>query len=44
MHTHISFLSFLITGLYVILFAFTWRTAAAMWAETNVGKAMSFIL
>lgn len=43
MRLDISAMQFLITACYVIIFGFIWRTLAAHWAESNKGKAMSFI-
>lgn len=43
MHVHISFLEFLTTAAYIIIFGFLWRAAAARWADKPIGKAMATI-
>lgn len=42
-HLHVSVMQLLITFLGLIPFFFFWRVAAAHYAETPVGQAMSFI-
>ena len=43
MHVHISLLEFLQTAAFIIVFGFFWRTLAARYSDTSVGKAMAFI-
>lgn len=42
-HVHISFLSFLITSAYVVLFGFFWRSLSAKWKDNSTGQAMAYI-
>lgn len=42
-HVHISFLSFLITGAYVMIWTFFWRTIAVKKAQTALGQGMAYV-
>lgn len=42
-HVHVSFVSFLITALYVIIFGLLWRWGAAKLSQKEIGKAMAVI-
>jgi hypothetical protein len=49
-HIHVSALELFITGLYMVIFSFIWRTFAAMLSKSQrpaiatVGNAMAVIL
>ena len=43
MHIHLGGFDFLTTALYVIVFAFIWRSVSAYFADTKFGQAMAFI-
>jgi len=43
MHIHVGAMDFLITAGYIIVFAFLWRTIAALNHDTAVGQAMSYL-
>jgi hypothetical protein len=42
-HVHISLVSFLITGAYLIIWGFMWRSLSARWSDNAVGQAMAYI-
>lgn len=42
-HVHVSFLSFLVTALYIILFGMMWRWTAAKLSQKPIGQAMAVI-
>lgn len=43
MHIHLGGFDFLTTCLYVVIFAFIWRTIANYLSDTKVGQAMAYI-
>lgn len=43
MHVHVSFLSFVETACYIIIFGFLWRAFAAKWSDRPIGQAMATI-
>lgn len=42
-HVHISLVSFLVSGAYLIIWGFLWRTLAIKWKDNAVGQAMGYI-
>lgn len=42
-HIHVSFISFLVTALYIIVFGLVWRWAASKWSQKPIGQAMAVI-
>lgn len=44
MHIHLGGFDFLTTALYVIVFAYIWRSVANYFADTTFGQAMAYIL
>lgn len=44
MHTHVSTLSFVVTSLYIILFAFLWKLVALRLSDDNPFKGAMLTL